>query len=419
MRDGHVFALTPKEALLLRALVAARGAVVSKAALLDLAWPDEDVSEASLTTCVHTLRAHLVGPGRTEACIGTVYGRGYRITVPVTSVGGEYDTRLSALERASVRVREAYLEARVLFRARTPDRLTRGVALCEQAIAWDPDFTPAYVLLAECLGSAVFMTALPRAAALARINALLAHARQVDPETPGLDVIETATRSAFYWEFASAEARFDHALARAPSDTIALGFYARHLYGVGQTARRAQVLRRLLDVDPLHRFAPAAYGHALLCDGRPEEAIVRVREAVAAEASTSALAYHALVSSSAGRLDEAVMSADALLATARQAPIATMIAAEVFARTGRTTEARVLLDEADAAPEWRAPTFAAAAAFVLDGEDVAVRWLERALALRDVWLPGARVEPRFAALLARPRARAVVNRISAVAAAHV
>ena len=277
LRDGRLLSITPKESTVLRALVDAEGCVVSKAHLLDLAWPDEDVSEASLTTCIHTLRGQLAEDGDAAGCIRTVYGRGYQLTLPVARVGGERDRRLAAIELASPRVREAYLEARMLFRARTPDRVRRGVALCEQALAWDPQFAPAHVLLADCLSSAVFMTVEPRETALERITALLAHARAVAPDTPGLVVLEAATRSAFFWDFDRAGVQFREALERDPSDTVALGFHARHLYCAAEPGQQVEALRRLLDLDPLHAWGQGAYGHALLCQGRGHEALDAVR----------------------------------------------------------------------------------------------------------------------------------------------
>lgn len=54
------------------------GRVVSKAELLDRLWPGEDVSEASLTTCVRGLRVALDDRSRRGGYLETVHGRGYR-----------------------------------------------------------------------------------------------------------------------------------------------------------------------------------------------------------------------------------------------------------------------------------------------------------------------------------------------------
>src|SRR5579875_3726598 len=66
---------------LLRALAEAEGAVVSKAVLLDAAWPDLAVEESNLTVQIAGLRRCL---GR--QMIATVPRRGYRLTVAAVPV---------------------------------------------------------------------------------------------------------------------------------------------------------------------------------------------------------------------------------------------------------------------------------------------------------------------------------------------
>lgn len=78
-----VVALTPKEEGVLRALVAAEGRRLSKEEIIDAVWGGADVLAGSLTRAVHTLRRRLgERPGR-PVYIGTAYGRGYQLAVPV------------------------------------------------------------------------------------------------------------------------------------------------------------------------------------------------------------------------------------------------------------------------------------------------------------------------------------------------
>lgn len=78
-----VVALTPKEEGVLRVLVAAEGRRVSKQAILDAVWSGADVLEGSLTRAVHTLRRRLGERPGGPVYVGTAYGRGYQLTVPV------------------------------------------------------------------------------------------------------------------------------------------------------------------------------------------------------------------------------------------------------------------------------------------------------------------------------------------------
>jgi DNA-binding winged helix-turn-helix (wHTH) protein/Flp pilus assembly protein TadD len=83
LHERKSVALSPKELALLRLFLGSGGRVVPKREILDRLWPQEEVGEASLTTCVHGLRAALGDHGRRGGYLETVHGRGYRFTAPV------------------------------------------------------------------------------------------------------------------------------------------------------------------------------------------------------------------------------------------------------------------------------------------------------------------------------------------------
>ena len=79
--EGAGVQLPPKEWHVLRLLLASGGVLMSKDRLLELAWPQGEVAEESLTRCIYSLRKYL---GADKGFIKTIYGRGYRFTCPVT-----------------------------------------------------------------------------------------------------------------------------------------------------------------------------------------------------------------------------------------------------------------------------------------------------------------------------------------------
>ena len=82
-RGGQQILLPPKETQLLRLLAGASGRIVSKDEILDHVWPQELVSENSITRCVHSLRGLLGERRRHGGAIETVQGRGYRFALPI------------------------------------------------------------------------------------------------------------------------------------------------------------------------------------------------------------------------------------------------------------------------------------------------------------------------------------------------
>lgn len=91
LRDGAALAIGHRGMALLRALVEADGQVVTKAALMDAAWPNSVVEESNLSVQVAALRK-LLGPTPDGVdWIATVARIGYRFAAPVTVTAGAPD----------------------------------------------------------------------------------------------------------------------------------------------------------------------------------------------------------------------------------------------------------------------------------------------------------------------------------------
>ena len=105
LRNSTVLSLPPKELAVLRSLLAKAGQIVSNGELQLAGWGYTHVSADSLPRCISSLRARLDGAN----CIATVYKRGYRfemkITSPVDTLHGsdsEYDGRFTLANPARV-----------------------------------------------------------------------------------------------------------------------------------------------------------------------------------------------------------------------------------------------------------------------------------------------------------------------------
>jgi DNA-binding winged helix-turn-helix (wHTH) protein/tetratricopeptide (TPR) repeat protein len=102
LRDSAVVSLPPKEAQILRLLLAGAGQIIPAQKLREKAWGEVHVSADSLPRCVSSLRARL----DSADCIQTVYKRGYRFTLPVqqnpTGRVGERVTERRAARFSSV-----------------------------------------------------------------------------------------------------------------------------------------------------------------------------------------------------------------------------------------------------------------------------------------------------------------------------
>src|SRR5215510_10296760 len=82
-RGTEPVALGRRALALLRALVERPGALVSKDALIEAAWPDQVVEESNLTVQIAALRKVLGEVPGGDRWIETMHRRGYRFIAPV------------------------------------------------------------------------------------------------------------------------------------------------------------------------------------------------------------------------------------------------------------------------------------------------------------------------------------------------
>jgi DNA-binding winged helix-turn-helix (wHTH) protein/Tol biopolymer transport system component len=84
-RGGEEVRLPPRALAILQHLVERAGRIVSKHTLMDVAWKDAHVSEASLTEAVGLIRQALGDDPQQPEFIQTVHRRGYRFIAPIAT----------------------------------------------------------------------------------------------------------------------------------------------------------------------------------------------------------------------------------------------------------------------------------------------------------------------------------------------
>jgi DNA-binding winged helix-turn-helix (wHTH) protein len=87
MSGAREIRLTPKALALLSFLAGRPGEVVTKEELFGAVWPDTNVGDAALVTCIQELRKALRDNARRPRYIETLHRRGYRFIGEKTSTG--------------------------------------------------------------------------------------------------------------------------------------------------------------------------------------------------------------------------------------------------------------------------------------------------------------------------------------------
>jgi DNA-binding winged helix-turn-helix (wHTH) protein len=419
-KQGQSIALSPKQQALLRVLVEARGQVVTKDDILQRVWQDEDVNDSSLTRCIHDLRQRLndASPG-SNSYIETLYGRGYRLNAQVRVVnsppltpGTQPNPRLRQAAETEPRVYEAYLEARYLFRQRNAIRLQQAIRLYQQALTWDPGYAPAYVGLADCYACLVSWSALPLLQAKPLIATALAQAAALDPQTPGLAVMQAAMISALDWQFTQAEALFRLALGNQPNDPESLLFYARHLIASGKVMAALEVMETVVDLDPLSPLTHGFYSFTLHLAGQGAASLAAVHRALELDSqAVAALGYLCLIAATQGDWVTALAAGEKARELAPGLPLVQAVYAYSCARAGELAEVVPIIQRAMAPADLPARSFVAPVAAALGDGDATAAILQQSWRDRCLWLPVICHDPRLDPVRNHPAVKRWLSRV--------
>jgi DNA-binding winged helix-turn-helix (wHTH) protein/Flp pilus assembly protein TadD len=169
-RDGEPVALSDRHLAILLAFVRQPGAVLTKDALIAVAWPDVAVSDNSLEQAISSLR-RVVG----AAAIETLARRGYRFTLPVRSAPPRADD--AALERL-LGPHRAFLEGRAALERLDRDAVARAREVFAAIVATTPGHPGAHIGLANALAMAYETTRVEAAPDAAALSGAVEHARE-------------------------------------------------------------------------------------------------------------------------------------------------------------------------------------------------------------------------------------------------
>jgi len=202
---------------------------------------------------------------------------------------------------------EGYQLGRLSMARRTTEGLADAVESLERAIALDPDFTLAYVSLADTLLLQVDYAGANAERATNRASELISQALELDP-----GLAEAATSSAMLaWtklDFPRAEAEFRRALELNPNSAQANHWFSNLLGYLGRTRESLKYAQRAAQLDPLSAQVRVNLGGALESVGQSNAAAAEYGRAIKINPSipTAHMFIGQLEAYAHGRVDEGV-----------------------------------------------------------------------------------------------------------------
>ena len=330
--------------------------------------------------------------------------------------------RLTARLTDNPEAYELYLRSRALLEEQTPAANVQQRELLVEAIALDPKFTRAYILLGGTYASAAIEGWDPPEECWPKLHAYIREGLSRDPGLPDAHVLRALLEFFGNWNWKAAEDAWSEAMRfRASIFPYHLVGRALQEFALGRTG---DAVRTIAEVRRLDRLSPVYIvkeGTYLLADGQLQLAaeafqeVLRIQPALHEDASLGL----ADVRVAQGAFDEAIGIYRRLFANYGDVYpdlhrlLAVARGAEGWHRVRREVARLKLVkyDIQERSGDYVAPIDRAAAAAIFGDVDRAFRHLEEALDARDAGVVMIKADRAWESLRQHPRFLAAVKRV--------
>lgn len=342
----------------------------------------------------------------------------------------EEQERVTRRHTNNVEVYQLYLKGYYHQNQFTEEGLKKGVECFQQAIDKEPNFALAYTGLAECyalgglsldpqanLGYPDFIdndtTSGPNEA-MTKAKAAAMMALKLDDTLAEAHAALGFIRYRFDWDWETAESEYRRAIELSPNYAKAHYWLSICLRTMGRLDEALAEVKLAHELDPLMLIITVELGRTFYFARLYDLAIKYYREVIDLEPNF--LPAHFRLGQAyvqKGMYEEAVEEFQLAIPPTGNDPDVMAALAFVYAISGRTDEARDVLNQLKAlSRERHVSSYSLALVYVgLDDKDEALKWLRTAYDDRSVWLIGIKVEPMLDHLRPDPRFTELVQRV--------
>jgi len=294
---------------------------------------------------------------------------------------------------------EFYLKGRYYW-AQRPQGIGKAIEYFEGAIDKDPNYARARAGLADCyatLGSWENGT-MPPIESMAKAKEAADKALQLDKRLAEAHTTLAYRTTHHDWDWACAEAQFQHAFELNPNYAVCHHWYSHYLTAVGRSEESLQASKRCLELDPLDLVINVHMAWHYHFARQYEQAIEQCWKTSELHPNSFWPAYFfGLAYEQQGHIDRAIEVFRASVRMSGSVTFATAALGHLYGIVGKTDEARVVYEELKTRAE-RAYVPAYDIAMVCTGmgwNDQALEYLARAHQERSGWITYLKVDPRL------------------------
>jgi TolB-like protein/Tfp pilus assembly protein PilF len=294
---------------------------------------------------------------------------------------------------------ELYLKGRYYW-AQRPQGIGKAIEYFERAIEQDPNYARARAGLADCyvtLGSWENGTMAP-IEAMAKAKEAAGKALELDERLAEAHTTLAYRTTHHDWDWACAEAQFQHAFELNPNYVVCHHWYSHYLTAVGRTEESLKASKRCLELDPLDLVMNIHMAWHYHFARQYEQAIEQCWKTGELHPNSFWLAYFfGLAYEQQGHVDRAVEEFRTSVTMSGNVTFATAALGHLYGIAGKADEACAVYEELKARAE-RAYVPAYDIALVCTGmgwNDQALEYLARAQQERSGWMTYLKVDPRL------------------------
>jgi serine/threonine protein kinase/Tfp pilus assembly protein PilF len=315
---------------------------------------------------------------------------------------------------------EAYdlcLKARYHLPKMTQGSREKARQYCEQAIALDRNYTPAYVGMAEYYWISAIIGFVDPKEALPRAKAAALEALKLDDSLAEAHASLGTVLGIWDFDWKGAEREFQLALQLNPGSPLVRFQYAFYfLRATGRMKEAVSEAKRALEEDPLDPWYHTELGYLFHASRQYDLAIAQYLRAIELDPS-----YHmsywflGLTYAQKGQLDQAIAAAEKASELSGRLSASLAFLGRFYAMAGRTAEARQILEELEARRRvtYVSPFSLGAVYRGLGEMDKALEWMVRAIEGHDpIAVLALKCEPSYDPLRSHPTYQALLRKMN-------
>ena len=179
---------------------------------------------------------------------------------------------------ATPEAEQLYLKGRYYWSKRTPDDLNKALDYFMQAIVHDPNYSQAYVGMADCYNLMREYTLMPSSEAYPRALAAAKKAVELDDESSEAHASLAFVSFFGMWDLATGEREFRRAIDLNPNNAAPHQWYANALFALHRFPEALAEMDRAQALDPASTSILADKGNILFRAGQSEEALALLKQ---------------------------------------------------------------------------------------------------------------------------------------------